>query len=275
MEGTRIMGDFFISAEELSHRLATAGSVRIFDVRRPPAIEPDSRFLPGSRWRIHTEAPDWAKAMSRENLIVLNCMHGHNVSQIATALLREKGYNARALAGGVAGWIEAGLPTIGQSPLCPVDAKPGRWVTRINPKIDRVACPWLISRFIDPDAVIQFAEAEWVLDIADELGGIAFDTPGAVIEHDGELCSFDTLLREFDLNDPVLAQLAIIVRGADTNRNDLAPEAAGLLSIMLGNSILGKTDHHVMRLGFPVYDALYARLRLSGGETHGWQPMSD
>ncbi len=268
------MGDFFISTEDLSHRLATAEPLRIFDVRRPPAIEPGSRFLPGSRWRNHVEALDWAKGLSRDSLIVLNCMHGHNVSQVATALLREKGYNARALAGGVDGWVEAGLPTVGQSRLCPVDARPGTWVTRINPKIDRVACPWLISRFIDPDAVFHFAEAEWVIDIADELSGIAFDTSGAVIEHDGDLCSFDTLLREFDLNDPVLAQLATIVRGADTDRNNLAPEAAGLLSIMLGNSIVGKTDHDVMRLGLPVYDALYARLKLSRNETHGWQPMT-
>lgn len=258
------MGDFFISAEDLSHRLVAAEPVRIFDVRRPPAIEPDSKFLPGSRWRNHLAALDWAAGLSRENLIVLNCMHGHNVSQIATALLRENGYNARALAGGVDGWIGAGLPTIGQSSLCPVDANPGTWVTRINPQIDRVACPWLISRFIDPDAVIHFAEAEWVIDIAEELAGIAFDVPGGAIEHDGELCSFDTLLREFDLNDPVLAQLAVVVRGADTNRNDLAPEAAGLASIMLGNSILGKTDHDVMRLGFPVYDALYASLAANG-----------
>mgnify|MGYP001824087199 CR=1 FL=1 len=257
------MGDFFISAEDLSHQLATAEPVRIFDVRRPPAIEPGSRFLPGSRWRNHAEALDWSGDLSRDNLIVLNCMHGHNVSQIATALLREKGYNAQALAGGVDGWIAAGLPTVGQSRLCPVDATPSIWVTRINPEIDRVACPWLISRFIDPDAVFHFAEAEWVKDIADELSGIAFDTPGAVIEHDGELCSFDTLLREFDLNDPILAQLATIVRGADTNRNDLDPEAAGLLSIMLGNSIVGETDHDVMRLGFPVYDALHARLKLA------------
>lgn len=267
------MGDFFISAEELSHRLATAEPVRVFDVRRPPAIEPGSRFLPGSRWRNHIDALDWADGLAGDNLIVLNCMHGHNVSQIATALLRQKGYNARALAGGVDGWIEAGLPTIGQSRLCPVDATPSIWVTRINPKIDRIACPWLISRFIDPDAVFHFAEAEWVIDIAEELSGIAFDTPGAVIEHDGDLCSFDTLLREFYLNDPVLAQLATIVRSADTHKHDLAPEAAGLASIMLGNSILGKTDHDVMRLGFPVYDALYARLKLSRDGIH--RPAAD
>ncbi len=261
------MGDFFISAEDLSHRLAIAEPVRVFDVRRPPAIEPASRFLPGSRWRNHVAALDWARGLPRDQLIVLNCMHGHNVSQIATALLRENGYNARALTGGVDGWIEAGLPTVGQSKLCPVDAQPGIWVTRINPTIDRVACPWLISRFIDPEAKFYFAEADWVNDIADELSGIAFDTPGAGIEHDGELCSFDTLLREFDLDDAVLAQLATIVHGADTDRIDLAPEAAGLLAVMLGNSIVGKSDYDVMRLGFPVYDALYACLKLAGTET--------
>ena len=269
------MGDFFISAEDLSHRQATAEPVRIFDVRRPPAIEPASRFLPGSRWRNHMEALDWAGHLSRQNLIVLNCVHGHNVSQIATALLRQQGYNARALAGGVDGWIEAGLPTIAQSRLSPVDAKPGIWVTPVNPGIDRVACPWLIARFIDPDAMFHFAQSQWVIDVADELGGIAFDTPGAVIGHDGDLCSFDTLLREFDLHDPVLDQLAIIVRGADTDRTDLAPQAAGLASIMQGNSILGKTGRDVLRLGFPVYDALYARLKQPLDAIRGVQPMAE
>ncbi len=269
------MGDFFISPAELSRRIAMAEPLRIFDVRRPPAIESDSRFLPGSRWRNHMDALDWAASLSRDNLIVLNCMHGHNVSQIATAKLRSAGYNARALAGGVDGWKDNGFPTIGQSKLAPVSSKPTTWVTRINPKVDRVACPWLISRFIDPDAVFHFAEPEWVNEIAQELGGVAFDTPGAPIEHDGDLCSFDTLLREFDLDDPSLQQLAEIVRGADTGRNDLAPEAAGLLAVMLGNSIIGRTDHQTLHHGFPVYDALYARLRLAADEQHGWQPMSN
>ncbi len=267
------MGDFFISASELFQRMATAEPLRVFDVRRAAAIEPGSRFLPGSRWRNHLEARDWARDLSPGQLIVLNCMHDHNVSQTATARLREAGYNARALRGGVDGWIAEGLPTVGQSPFCPVAAKPSDWVTRTNPKIDRIACPWLIKRFIDPDASMLFAEPDWVIDIARELGAVSFDTPGADIEHDGDLCSFDTLLREFDLNDPALAKLAVIVRGADTDHNELAPEAAGLLAVMLGNALVGSTDHHVMQLGFPVYDALYARLCLASGERHGWQPM--
>ena len=268
------MGDFLITNNELSHRLASAEPVRIFDVRRAGAIENTSRFIPGSRWRDHMKSIDWAAGLSRDNLIVLNCMHGHNVSQIATARLRAGGYNARALADGVEGWIKQALPTIGQSDLAPIQAAPTIWVTRINPKIDRVACPWLITRFIDPDAVFHFVEPDWVNDIATELGAISFDAPGAMIEHDGEYCSFDSLLRAFDLDDPALAELAVIVRGADTNRNDIAPEASGLLAIMLGNSIIGKTDHEIMRLGFPIYDALYARIKLAANEHHGWEPMT-
>jgi rhodanese-related sulfurtransferase len=267
------MSDFFITPRELFERMAKAEPLRIFDVRRSAAIEPMSRFLPGARWRDHMASRDWARGLPDGQLIALNCMHGHNISQLAAARLREAGHNARALQGGIAGWIEAGLPTVGQSRLAPVTAPPGVWVTRINPKIDRVACPWLIKRFIDPDARILFAEPDWVIEIARELGAISFDAPGADIEHDGELCNFDTLLREFNLDDSALARLAVIVRGADTDHNELAPEAAGLLAIKLGNSLVGSSDHHVMQLGFPVYDALYARLCLASDERHGWQPM--
>ena len=148
-----------------------------------------------------------------------------------------------------------------------------KWITRERPKIDRIACPWLIARFIDPDAEFVFVEPQWVLDVAKEMGAVAFDTPGAPIEHDGELCSFDTFLREFTLDDPALHQLAVIVRGADTDRNDLAPEAAGLLAVSLGNALVAHSDHHALELGYPVYDALYARLRLAADERHGWTPM--
>ncbi len=267
------MGDFFISPAELWKHIVLARPVRIVDVRRAQALTAGSRFLPGARWRDHLAANDWARELPDGQLIVLNCMHGHNVSQLATATLREAGYNARALAGGVDGWIEAGLPTVGQNSLVPVGSSASLWVTRLNPKIDRVACPWLVRRFIDPDATFLFVEPDWVLDIARELGGISFDTPGADIEHDGEFCSFDTLLRDFDLNDPALEKLAMAVRGADKDRTVIAPEAAGLLAVMLGNALIGNSDHDVIRLGFPVYDALYVRLALAAQETHGWEPM--
>ena len=268
------MGNFFISNQDLWQAMARPGHPRVFDVRRAAAIEATSRFIPGARWRDHLKATEWAASLPRDRALVLACMHGHNVSQLAASSLRAKGLDARALAGGIEGWREAGLPTLGQSHLLPVAAQaPGRWVTRLNPKIDRIACPWLVRRFIDPDAEFYFVEPQWVLEVAKEMGGVAFDTPGAPIEHDGELCSFDTLLREFALDDPALHQLAVIVRGADTDRNDIAPEAAGLLAVSLGNALVARSDHHALELGFPVYDALYARLRLAADERHGWTPM--
>ena len=254
--------------------MARPGHPRVFDVRRATALVPASRFIPGTRWRDHMEAAEWSSRLPQGQPLVLTCMHGHNVSQLATSSLRAKGFDARALAGGIEGWMAAGLPTVGQSPLFPVaDQAPSRWVTRINPKIDRIACPWLITRFIDPDAEFFFVEPQWVLDVATEMGAVAFDTPGAPIEHDGELCSFDTFLSQFALDDPALHQLAVIVRGADTDRNDIAPEAAGLLAVSLGNALVARSDHHALDLGYPVYDALYARLRLAADERHGWTPM--
>ncbi len=268
------MGDFFISSDELWQSMARPGHPRVFDMRRAQAIAPASRFIPGTRWRDHMQAVEWAACLPRGQTLVLTCMHGHNVSQLAASTLRARGLDARVLAGGIEGWIEAGHPTLGQSPLLAVTAQaPSHWVTRINPKIDRVACPWLIRRFIDPDAQFLFVEPQWVLDVAEEMGAVAFDTPGAPIEHDGELCSFDAFMSEFALDDPALHQLAIIVRGADTDRNDLAPEAAGLLAVALGNALVAETDHHALELGFPVYDAIYARLRLAADERHGWAPM--
>ncbi|MGI9465116.1 MAG: chromate resistance protein ChrB domain-containing protein, partial [Aestuariivirgaceae bacterium] len=184
------MGDFFISANELSERMARNAPQRVFDVRRHQALEPDSRFIPGSRWRNHIQTADWSQGLDRDVPIVLTCMHGHNVSQIAGARLRELGFESRVLAGGIEDWLERQLPSIGQTELLAFDAdRPSQWVTRLGAKIDRVACPWLIRRFIDPDAQFVFVEPEWVLDVADELDAIAFDTPGAPIEHDGDRCS--------------------------------------------------------------------------------------
>ena len=270
-----VMGDFFISTDELSERMARGEAVRVFDVRRPQALEPTSRFVAGSRWRDHMKTADWAGTIDDQSLVVVNCMHGHNVSQIAGAQLRQRGIRARVLAGGVDAWLQQGLSSVGQNELLAMDhGSPSVWVTRLGAKIDRVACPWLIRRFIDPDAQFVFVETEWVLDVAEELGGIAFDTPGAPIEHDGELCSFDTLLRAFDVRDAALDALAVVVRGADADRNDMAPEAAGLLAISLGNAARARNDDETLQWGMPVYDALYARLRLAANQTHGWQPMA-
>jgi hypothetical protein len=148
-----------------------------------------------------------------------------------------------------------------------------QWITRERPKIDRVACPWLIKRFIDKDAEFIFAPTPEVMKRAAETGATPFDVEGVELSHVGPLCSFDALVEKYDLTDPALAELAVIVRGADTARLDLAPECAGLLAVSLGLSRVFKDDHEQLQHGFVVYDALYAWAREARSETHTWNPQ--
>jgi hypothetical protein len=149
-----------------------------------------------------------------------------------------------------------------------------KWVTRERPKIDRIACPWLIARFIDPAAEFLYVPADQVLKVAEETGAIPYDIPGVEYGHVGELCSFDAFLRLHDLADQALQQLAIIVRGADTAHLDLAPQCAGLLAQSLGLSALYADDHLMLQHGMVMYDAYYAWLRQARGETHAWTPAA-
>jgi hypothetical protein len=148
-----------------------------------------------------------------------------------------------------------------------------KWITRQRPKIDRIACPWLIARFIDKAAEFIFAPAADVRRLATELGATPFDVEGVALSHDGPLCTFDALLAKYRLDDPALHELATIVRGADTARLDLAPQAAGLLAISLGLSHNFRDDHEQLRHGFVIYDALYAWSRHVRQETHTWNPQ--
>jgi hypothetical protein len=148
-----------------------------------------------------------------------------------------------------------------------------QWVTREHPKIDRVACPWLITRFIDRDAEFLFVPAADVHRVAAATGATPFDVEGVELTHEGPLCSFDAFLAKYALRDPALDELAVIVRGADTARLDLAPQAAGLLAVSLGLSRNFVDDHELLRHGFVVYDALYAWSRHARDETHTWNPQ--
>jgi hypothetical protein len=147
-----------------------------------------------------------------------------------------------------------------------------KWVTRERPKIDRIACPWLILRFIDAEAEFLYVPANEVLAVADKEGATPYDIPDVEFSHVGELCSFDAFITKYALGDPALRQLAIIVRGADTSRLDLAPQSAGLLAISLGLSARYSDDHEMLRHGLVVYDALYAWCQSCQGETHNWPP---
>jgi hypothetical protein len=148
-----------------------------------------------------------------------------------------------------------------------------KWITRERPKIDRIACPWLIARFIDPTADFIFAPPADVARLARQLGAMPFDVEGVELSHDGPLCTFDALLAKYHVDDPALAELAVIVRGADTARLDLAPQAAGLLAISLGLSYNFTDDHEQLKQGFVLYDALYSWARHVRGETHTWNPQ--
>ena len=150
-----------------------------------------------------------------------------------------------------------------------------KWVTRERPKIDRIACPWLISRFIDTDPEFLYVPAGDVLHIAHKTGATPYDIPGVTLSHDGEMCSFDAFLARYSLDEPALLQLAVIVRGADTSRLDLAPEAAGLYAISLGLSHRFTSDHEMLEHGLVMYDALYAWCRHCQSESHNWPPQGE
>ena len=154
------------------------------------------------------------------------------------------------------------------------DRRPSKWVTRERPKIDRIACPWAVLRFIDANAIILYVPTDRVFETAQREGALAFDIPGAPISHEGDHCSFDVLIKRFGLDDPGLEVVAAIVRGADTDRHDLAPEAAGLHAISLGLSLTHPDDHAMLKQGLVVYDALYAWAKSARGERHAWRPPS-
>jgi hypothetical protein len=147
-----------------------------------------------------------------------------------------------------------------------------KWVTRERPKIDRIACPWLIIRFIEADAEFLYVPSNEVFKIAEEAGAIPYDIPGAELSHVGDLCSFDAFLLKYNLTDPALHKLAVIVRGADTSKLDLTPQSAGLYALSLGLSQVFKDDHEMLKHGMTMYDALYAWCRHCQNEIHNWPP---
>jgi len=268
-----LASSFSISPQQLWHSMATPQAPQIVDVRRREIYEQVPGLIPGSVWREPTALADWIGTLDRARPIVVTCKLGKELSQVIASNLRGQGYDAAQLAGGQGAWSEAGLPLIDRAAadrLMP--QRPSLWVTRRHPKIDRIACPWLIRRFIDPEARFVFVDPPYVADAATNFTAIPFDIPGVEISHVGETCSFDTLLTMFGLADePSLARLALIVRGADTARHDLAPEAGGLHAISLGLSALaGDDDHGLLKAGFAIYDALIAWARYAADEKHNW-----
>ena len=265
-----------ISAEELSARIGTSQAPVLFDVCRPEAFADSERVIAGARWRNHALADHWGRTLDPSAEVVVSCVHGHNVSQLAAAKLRSLGLKVRFLEGGTEGFLAIGGPSVLRK-AWPHDLedRPSRWVTRESPKIDRLACPWFIRRFLDPDAEIIYVEAEWVKVIAEELDAEAFDIDGAAFSHRGENCSFDAFLDHYGVEDESLRFVARIIRGADTAKLDLEPQCAGLLALALGISALHDDDLAALECGIALYDGLYAWARLARQGDHNRPPKTN
>ncbi len=260
-----------ISFGELKSALSSSQPPLVIDVRRTPAFRSAPDMAAGALRRDPATVSSWAKELPRAGSVVVYCVHGHEVSQNAAKAVRDLGIAARFLEGGLEeGWKAGGGEVVGK----PKEGST-RWVTRERPKIDRIACPWLIRRFVDPEAEFLYVPNKEVLQAAKEKEAIPYDIPDVHFSHDGELCSFDAFLRIYRLTaDPALARLATIVRGADTARLDLAPQAAGLLAVSLGLSRNFTDDHEMLKQGMVMYDALYAWCREGQNETHTWNPAA-
>lgn len=273
-----------ISPDQLRARLGRADAPLLLDVRRRERFEAAPDLLPGALWCAGADVAGFARRGPPREAVVY-CVYGHEASGDAVRTLRAAGWDARRLQGGIEGgepgvdaagdiaaWRAAPLPRIRKRPdLGVTGERPSRWITRARPKIDRIACPWLILRFVDPRAEFFYAPEDRVFAQAGALAAVPFDIEGAPISHRWERCSFDALLDAFGLDDPVLRHLAAVVRGADTSRLELAPQSAGLLALSLGLSRLHEDDHAMLRAGLPLYDALHAWCRDAQGESHSWR----
>ena len=263
-----------ITSQQLARRIGLPDAPVIIDVCIPADIAADPRRIPGSHHRAYETVASWAHGYRDQKVIVV-CHRGLKLSHGVAAWLRHEGIEAESLTGGIQAWRDVGLPTLNPALLPKPDAQ-GRtvWVTRARPKVDRIACPWLIKRFVDPAAVFLFVAASEVLAVAERFGATPFDIDDVFWSHRGETCTFDTMIAEFGLKSAALDQLATIVRGADTARLDLAPEAAGFLAISLGLSRMYRDDLAQLDAGLVVYDALYRWCRDATDETHNWPSPS-
>ena len=259
-----------ITVADLSALIGLPDCPVLIDVRTDEDFNADPRLIPGSRHEDYQAFAKWREGLSGKRIVVI-CHKGKKLSQGVAAWLRWSGIEAASLDGGSVAWNAAG------EMLVPADKVPQRdadgrtvWVTRSRPKIDRIACPWLIRRFVDPRAVFLFVSPEEVQGVADRFNAEPFDIDGVFWSHRGETCTFDTMIEEFALKSEPLLRLAAMVRGADTARLDLAPQAGGLLAASLGLSQMFDDDLKQLDAGMTLYDAFYRWCRDAHDETHNW-----
>jgi rhodanese-related sulfurtransferase len=246
-----------ISPQELYHSIGTAAAPLVIDVRRADDFDADDVQIVGAIRRLPGQVGQWRQAIPLDRRVIVYCLQGQQVSQGVAAELTAAGVAAHHLEGGIAAWRERALPTRRL-----IGATAGKWVTRERPTIDRIACPWLIRRFIDPEATFIYVPAANVLGTAEATGATPYDIANAEFGHHDKYCSFDAFIRIYGISDAALDRLAEIVRGADTGRLDLAPQSHGLLAISQGLKLNFTDDHAMLAQGMVVYDALYTWCRL-------------
>ncbi|WP_224002413.1 sulfurtransferase/chromate resistance protein [Aureimonas sp. SA4125] len=259
-----------ISCDKLLRLVGTPKAPLVVDVRTEEDFAADPRFVPGAVRRDYATVASWGADLQTRPVVVV-CQAGAKLSHGVAAWLRHEGVAAEVLEGGHEAWTAAGHPTVPEAKLPQRDGR-GRtvWVTRARPKVDRIACPWLIRRFVDPFAVFLFVQPSEVEAVGQRFEAAPFDVENVFWSHRGERCTFDTMVEELGLGTPALLRLATLVRGADTARPDLAPEAPGLLAASLGLSRMFADDLEQLEAGLLLYDAFYRWCRDATDETHNW-----
>ena len=259
-----------ISIATLARLVGTPDCPTLLDLRIDQDFADDPHLVPGAYRYPFMNVSDLVDDL-RGKPVIVYCQKGLKISQGAAAILRTHGIQADSLEGGQFAWRDAGHPMVLARNLPPLDSA-GRtvWVTRHRPKIDRIACPWLIRRFIDPKAQFLFVAPSQVTNVAERFNATPFDIEDVFWTHRGDRCTFDTRIAAFGIEHEALARLAKIVRAADTNNHGLAPEAAGLLAVSLGLSRMHRDDLAQLDAAMPVYDALYRWARDATKEGHDW-----
>jgi rhodanese-related sulfurtransferase len=265
-------GNLSFTVEKMSKLVGSPNAPTLVDVRLDEDFALDPRLLPASIRCHYLEANRLVPSL-KDKFVVVVCQRGAKLSHGFAAQLRLNGINAVSLGGGIEAWRELALPLIPEQTI-PTNALGQRkaWVTRHRPKIDRIACPWLIRRFVHSAAEFMFVPPEHVEGVAERFDATAFDMPTGQWTHEADKCTFDKMLNVFELQTPALLHLARIVRAADTDQLNNEPEAAGLLAISLGLSRQYSNDLEQLEAGIVVYDALYRWCRDATEETHNWIP---
>ena len=259
-----------ITIQQLLRLIGTPNCPQIVDISINPNFADDPHQIPSASLHLHTDLPGLATRLNGQPSIII-CQKGIKLSQGMAAQLRSAGLRSEYLSGGNYGWRNrTQAPRILSAILPPMDQGHSIWVTRYQPKIDRIACPWLIRRFVDKDARFLFVSPAEVIGVSERYNAIPFDIEDTFWSHRGDTCTFDTMLDEFKLRTPALDRLSTVVRAADTENHDLAPEAAGLLALSVGLSRQYRDDLEQLEAGMDLYDALYRWARDGTEERHTW-----